>query len=61
MSVKLEVGDRLTLKKAHPCGGNEFEVMRAGMDVRLKCCKCGSQVMIMRNKLEKILTKKNPE
>ncbi|MGP1441017.1 MAG: DUF951 domain-containing protein [Anaerovoracaceae bacterium] len=61
MSVRLEIGDRLTLKKAHPCGGNKFEVIRAGMDVKLKCCGCGSQVTIIRNKLEKNLVKINAD
>ena len=53
MPMKIEVGDRLTLKKKHPCGGKEFEVMRAGMDFRIKCLTCGSQMRIDRPKLEK--------
>ena len=53
MPMKIEVGDRLTLKKKHPCGGKEFEVMRVGMDFRIKCLTCGSQMRIDRPKLEK--------
>jgi hypothetical protein len=57
MPMKLEVGDVLTLKKNHPCGGREFEVMRAGMDFRIKCLKCGSQTWMDRPKLEKSIVK----
>ena len=42
------VGDILQLKKNHPCGGSQWEVLRIGMDFRLKCLKCGHAVMLPR-------------
>jgi Uncharacterized protein conserved in bacteria len=48
------VGDRLKLRKSHPCGGTEFEVVRTGMDIRLRCLTCGSQIVLSRRKLEKM-------
>lgn len=47
------VGDVLELKKAHPCGSRRWQVLRVGMDFRLKCEGCGHQLMIPRSKAEK--------
>ena len=60
MALKINVGDILELKKQHPCGGKTFEVMRAGMDFRLKCLTCGTQVWLERPKLEKRVRKITP-
>ena len=38
---KIDVGDVLTMKKQHPCGGNTFRVLRVGSDIRIVCEKCG--------------------
>ncbi|MEA4987667.1 MAG: DUF951 domain-containing protein [Anaerovorax sp.] len=57
MPLKINVGDRLELKKPHPCGGNTFEVMRAGMDFRLKCLTCQAQIWMDRSHLEKRVKK----
>ena len=43
-----EVGDIVKLKKQHPCGSNEWEILRVGADFRLKCLGCGHQVMVTR-------------
>ena len=48
-----EVGDVVTLKKPHPCGSKEWEILRVGADFRLKCLGCGHQIMIPRRQLEK--------
>lgn len=48
-----EVGDIVTLKKQHPCGSKEWEIMRIGADFRLKCCGCSHQVMVTRQLVEK--------
>ena len=48
-----EVGDIVKLKKQHPCGANEWEILRVGADFRLKCTGCGHQVMIARKLVEK--------
>ncbi|OGO05452.1 MAG: hypothetical protein A2Y73_00420 [Chloroflexi bacterium RBG_13_56_8] len=46
--VDVQVGDVVTLRKAHPCGTNEWEVMRIGADIGLKCHGCGRRVMLTR-------------
>lgn len=48
-----QVGDIVTLKKQHPCGSRQWEVLRIGADFRLKCCRCGHQIMIARKLVEK--------
>jgi hypothetical protein len=60
MAIKINVGDILELKKQHPCGGKTFEVMRAGMDFRVKCQTCGAQIWIERPNLEKRIRKITP-
>ena len=57
MPMKLYVGDVLMLKKSHPCGSTDWEVLRTGIDFRIKCLKCGHSVMIPRVKLEKDIKK----
>ncbi|MFA5524999.1 MAG: DUF951 domain-containing protein, partial [Tissierellales bacterium] len=37
MIVKYNIGDVVQLKKAHPCGENKWEIMRTGVDFKLKC------------------------
>lgn len=51
--MDIKVGDILTLKKQHPCGSREWEVLRTGADFRLKCRGCGHQIMIPRKQAEK--------
>ena len=55
--IPLRVGDRIQLKKAHPCGGNVFCVLRVGGEVRVKCEGCGRDMTIDRVKLEKAIRK----
>ncbi len=51
--MDINVGDILVLKKPHPCGSKEWEVLRVGADFRLKCMGCEHQIMIARRLLEK--------
>ena len=51
--MDIRVGDRLKMKKAHPCGSSEWEVLRTGIDFRLKCRGCGHMIMIPRTQAEK--------
>ncbi len=51
--MDLKVGDIIKMKKLHPCGNNLWEIMRTGMDIRLKCKGCGHQVMLPRKQVEK--------
>ncbi len=51
--MDIHLGDILRMKKGHPCGGNEWEVQRIGMDFRLLCKRCGRTIMIPRKQAEK--------
>lgn len=48
-----QIGDVVKLKKQHPCGSREWEVLRVGADFRLKCIGCGHQIMVPRKLVEK--------
>lgn len=51
------LGDVVQMKKPHPCGANEMEIIRMGMDIRIKCKKCQHSILIPRSKFEKKLKK----
>ena len=51
--LEYEVGDIVRLKKQHPCGNSEWEILRVGADFRLKFTGCGHQIMIARKLVEK--------
>ena len=51
--MKFTVGDVVKLRKTHPCGGTEWEIMRVGMDFRIKCLTCGRVIMLGRPEFEK--------
>ena len=51
--MDLSVGQTIRLKKKHPCGEDRWEILRVGMDFRLKCLGCGRQIMIPRKAVEK--------
>ena len=51
--LKLYLGDVMELKKPHPCGANEWEVIRVGAQVKLKCRGCGRVVMLPRSRLQR--------
>lgn len=60
--MDIQVGDIVKLKKGHPCGSKEWEVLRIGADFRIKCCGCGHQIMLPRPALEKSVKEvKRPE
>lgn len=40
------LGEKVVLKKKHVCGGDEFEIVRVGADVKLKCLTCGRVFML---------------
>ena len=50
--MQLNTGDRLEMKKPHPCGGNVFTLLRVGMDFKIRCETCGREVMAPRKKIE---------
>ena len=51
--MDIKVGDILKMKKKHPCGNFCFEVLRIGMDFKLRCRQCGHEIMLPRSKAEK--------
>ena len=51
--LQYDVGDIVKLKKPHPCGSQEWEILRVGADFLLKCQGCGHQVMVPRKLVEK--------
>ena len=53
LSMDIKVGDKLLMKKKHPCGSFEWEILRVGADFRLKCLGCDHQVMMARKLVEK--------
>lgn len=61
--MDIQIGDVLTVKKPHPCGSKEFEVLRVGADFKIKCLGCGHLVTVARNKIEKNIrnVKRNEE
>ena len=59
--MELCPGDRLKMKKKHPCGSDRFEVLRAGMDVRLVCCGCGRQILLLRRDAEMNIRERLPK
>lgn len=51
--IEIKVGDILQMKKSHPCGSYEWQVLRVGMDFRLKCLGCGRMIMLSRQDVQK--------
>ena len=52
-ALKIQIGDRVRMRKPHPCGGYEWEVTRIGADIGMCCLGCGRRVMLPRSKFEK--------
>ena len=55
MVVDFRMGDVLRLRKVHPCGGYQWEVVRLGADIGLRCLTCGRRVLLERSVVEKRL------
>jgi hypothetical protein len=49
MSIEIKLRDVVRLRKAHPCGSYEWEVMSVGADIGLKCLKCHRKVLLSRD------------
>jgi hypothetical protein len=62
--IKYQVGDVVKMRKGHPCGGDQWEIMRTGVDFRIKCTTCGRVLMLPREKFLKnvksLITQQNP-
>ena len=55
--MDVHVHDILHMKKPHPCGNADFIVLRVGMDFKIRCMKCGHEIMSPRGKVEKNIKK----
>ena len=53
MPMNLNLGDIVELKKQHACGCKQFEIIRVGMDIKIKCTNCKRLIMLDRPTLEK--------
>lgn len=53
MPMDIRVGDVLEMKKPHPCGSSRWQVLRVGMDFKLRCTGCGREMMVPRVKAER--------
>ena len=51
--MEIAVGDTLIMKKNHPCGENRFLVLRIGADFKIRCTRCGREMMLPRSRVEK--------
>lgn len=51
--VKLLLGDVVRTRKTHPCGGDQWEIVRLGADIGLRCLRCDRKVLMPRAKLER--------
>ena len=51
--LNLRLGDVLRLRRPHPCGNTEFEVVRLGADIGLRCTTCNRRIMLARSLLER--------
>ena len=53
MVMEILLGDVVRLRKKHPCGGYEWEVVRLGADIGIRCLTCGRRVLLPRSTFEK--------
>ena len=63
MKNNYELGSIVEMKKQHPCGCKTFEVVRTGVDIKIKCTNCGRTIMLSRvdfnKKIKKVLEEEN--
>ena len=61
--IKISEGDVFELKKKHPCGSNKFEVVKSGIDCKLKCLGCGHIInmdrILLRKSIKNVISKNN--
>lgn len=55
--MEYKLGSIVVMKKSHPCGENKWEITRIGVDIKIKCTKCGREIMLSRLDFEKKLKK----
>jgi hypothetical protein len=53
MVMEIRLGDIVRLRKKHPCGGYEWQVVRLGADIGIKCLVCQRRVLLERSTFER--------
>lgn len=53
--MEIHEGDTVRLKKRHPCGGFEWQVVHAGADIAIKCLSCQRRLVITRSEFERMV------
>jgi hypothetical protein len=53
LGMDLKLDDVISLRKKHPCGSNEWQVLQVGIDIRIKCLGCQRQILLDRLILER--------
>ncbi|MBI2954465.1 MAG: DUF951 domain-containing protein [Chloroflexi bacterium] len=53
MVIEIKIGDIVSLRKPHPCGSFEWEIVRLGADIGIKCQKCRHRVLLPRGTFER--------
>jgi hypothetical protein len=53
MAMEIKLGDVVRLKKKHPCGGYQWQVVRLGADIGIKCLQCRRRVLLPRSTFER--------
>jgi hypothetical protein len=53
MVLEIKIGDVVTLRKVHPCGGYDWQVVRLGADIGIKCLKCDRRILLTRSVFER--------
>jgi len=51
--MKYQIGDLVITRKKHVCGSDLWTVERTGAEVRIKCKKCGREVMMLKMEFDK--------
>lgn len=57
MANNYKLNDIVVMKKSHACGTNEWQIIRVGVDIKIKCIKCKREVMLERLEFERKLKK----
>ena len=63
--MNYNLGDKVIMKKEHPCGSSEFEIIRLGADIKIKCTNCSIVIMLPRvdfnKKIKKVVKNEKKE
>ena len=60
MTLEIKLGDIVRLRKKHPCGSYDWEIVRIGADIGLRCLGCQHKILLERRLLERRIKAINP-